>query len=188
MPFHLRSLFVVLALGAFGPLSANAQSIDHVLGWVEKIQLDDWGVEVKAKLDTGALTSSMHATHIERFERDGEEWVRFLIDVENQNTQKDVQKLFERPLYRNVILRGAGGKDRRPVVLLNVCIGSAIYEEQFSLEDRSDMIYPVLLGRRTIQHLGLVDVTRTFITEARCDDDSTHHGFDEQQRDGDIGD
>lgn len=186
MLVRTRSVLCLLALCAFAPLSVSAQSTDHVLGWVEKIQLADWGVELKAKLDTGALTSSIHATHIERFEREGDDWVRFMIDVEDERDDEAVQKLFERPLYRNVILRGAGGEDRRPVVLLDVCIGSAIYEEQFSLEDRSDMIYPVLLGRRTIQHLGVVDVSRTFVTEARCDEDSRRYDADDQQ-DGDIG-
>ncbi|MHA7835305.1 MAG: retropepsin-like aspartic peptidase RloA3 [Algiphilus sp.] len=173
----LHSLFVlVLAM----PVMTHAQSTNHVLGWVEKIQFAEWGVEVKAKVDTGALTSSMHATHIERFEKDGDKWVRFMVDVEDQRNEESVQKLFERPLYRNVILRGAGGEDRRPVVLMEVCIGQAVYEEQFSLEDRSDMLYPVLLGRRTIQHLGVVDVTRTFVTEARCDQDSPRYTFDEE--------
>jgi hypothetical protein len=173
----LHSLFVlVLAM----PAMTHAQSTNHVLGWVEKIQFAEWGVEVKAKVDTGALTSSMHATHIERFEKDGDKWVRFMVDVEDQRNEESVQKLFERPLYRNVILRGAGGEDRRPVVLMEVCIGQAVYEEQFSLEDRSDMLYPVLLGRRTIQHLGVVDVTRTFVTEARCDQDSPRYTFDEE--------
>lgn len=183
-----RFLFCLMALCVLGPIPAQAQSIHHVLGWVEKIQLGDWGVEVKAKLDTGALTSSMHATNIERFERDGEKWVRFLVEVEDEREDEMVQKLFERPLHRNVILRGAGGEDRRPVVLLSVCIGSSVYEEQFSLEDRSDMIYPVLLGRRTIQHLGVVDVTRTFITEARCNANSARYDFEGKRRDDDIGD
>ena len=180
MIFRRPALHFLIAIGMVLPVAAHAQSTNHVLGWVEKIQFDEWGVEVKAKVDTGALTSSMHATHIERFEQDGEKWVRFMVDVEDERNEESVQKLFERPLYRNVILRGAGGEDRRPVVLMAVCIGSAVYEEQFSLEDRSDMLYPVLLGRRTIQHLGVVDVTRTFVTEARCDEDSPRYTFDEE--------
>lgn len=178
MTFRQFALPPLLAVALLLPPLAYAQSTDHILGWVEKIEITGWGVEVKAKVDSGALTSSMHATSIERFDRDGEEWVRFIVDVEDERDGEAVEKLYERPLYRNVILRGAGGTDRRPVVLMEVCIGSAVYEEQFSLENRHDMNYPVLLGRRTIQHLGLIDVTRTFVTEARCDEDSPRYTFE----------
>ena len=60
----------------------------------------------------------------------------------------------------------------RPVVLLDVCMNNTIYEEQFSLRDRGDMIYPLLLGRRTIRHLGLIDVSKSFLNEPECDHDS----------------
>lgn len=168
--------------------AASAAAINHVLGWVETVAISPWEVQVKAKLDTGALTSSLHATEIERFERDGEKWVRFIVNVEDQRHEEMAERMFERPLFRNVILRGAGGTDRRPVVLMDICVGSKIYEEQFSLEDRSDMIYPMLLGRRTIQHLGVVDVTRTFLTEPRCDADSKRFTEAGQSQDADIGD
>ncbi len=78
----------------------------------------------------------------------------------------------ELPLYRSLRLRGAGGTDQRPVVLMKVCLGDTVYEEQFSLRDRGDMNYPLLLGRRTIGHLGLLDVRDTFLSEPTCDDDS----------------
>lgn len=143
-----------------------------VFGWVEKTTLEPWGVELKAKLDSGALTSSLHAEDVEIFEKDDDEWVRFTVDVEDESTGENVEKTFEKPRYRKVIIRGAGGEDRRPVVLMNVCLGGTIYEEQFTLNDRSDMIYPVLLGRRTLSHLGYLDVTRTFTHDPDCDEDS----------------
>ena len=51
-------------------------------------------------------------------------------------------------------------------------MNNTIYEEQFSLRDRGDMIYPMLLGRRTIKHLGLIDVSETFLNNPECDHDS----------------
>lgn len=134
-----------------------------VFGWVENAVMMPWGIQVKAKLDSGALTSSLDAREIETFTRSGEEWVRFRLKLEDQESGEVFSDELERPLYRDLRVRGAGGRDERPVVLLEVCIGNTTYEEQFSLRDREEMNYPMLLGRRTISHLGLLDVRETFM-------------------------
>jgi hypothetical protein len=156
-------------------LSAGAASADDspkVFGWVEKSELKPWDIKVKAKLDSGALTSSLDARDIERFEKDGEDWVRFRFEMEDEESGETVSEDVERPLYRRLAVRGAGGRDERPVVLLNLCVGDTVYEEQFSLRDRGEMFYPVLLGRRTISHLGYLDVRETFTHDAACGDDA----------------
>lgn len=182
-------MIAALLVMLFG-VSVTAQAdkkADRVFGWVEKATLEPWGVEVKAKLDTGALTSSLHASDIERFEKADKKWVRFTVDVENEATGKEVAKTFEKPVYRDVTLRGAGGESHRPVVIMAICMAGVIHEEQFSLRDRGGMIYPLLIGRRAIQHLGLVDVTRTFLNDPDCDEDSPLIRFDPDNADEDIG-
>ncbi|MBF8223859.1 retropepsin-like aspartic peptidase RloA3 [Halomonas sp. 328] len=171
----------VVALLLAAPLAADERP---VLGWVEKATLEPWGIEVKAKLDSGALTSSLDAREIETFRRDGERWVRFRLDLEDEASGEVISETLELPRYRRVRLRGAGGEDSRPVVLMDICVGGTIYEEQFSLRDRGDMNYPLLLGRRTIGHLGLLDVTTTFRQRPDCDDDSPRvaHDPDEDAR------
>ncbi|MDT0501994.1 MULTISPECIES: ATP-dependent zinc protease [unclassified Halomonas] len=159
------------ALGA-ALLASSVQADDKVFGWVEKATVEPWGVEVKAKLDSGALTSSLDAREIESFEKDGETWVRFRLKLEDEESGELFSERMELPLYRDLKVRGAGGRDERPVVLMKVCLGDTVYEEQFGLRDRGEMHYPLLLGRRTISHLGLLDVRDTFLTEPRCDDDS----------------
>src|SRR5690606_19129442 len=89
---------------------------------------------------------------------------------------------FERPVYRQITVRGAGGEDYRPVVKMRMCIGNRVYEEQFSLRDRSDMTYPVLLGRRTIEHIGLIDVSDTFMLPLDCPDAASEDERDRQQQ------
>ncbi|MGQ7245974.1 retropepsin-like aspartic peptidase RloA3 [Halomonas sp. V046] len=143
-----------------------------VFGWVEKATLEPWDVEVKAKLDSGALTSSLDARDIERFERDDEPWVRFALELENEDNGETFRKELERPLYRDMTVRGAGGRDERLVVLLKICMGDTIHEEQFSLRNREEMNYPLLLGRRTIGELGLLDVNETFLIEPSCNEQS----------------
>lgn len=164
--------------------SALAQ---QTYGWVENIRVQPWGVEAKAKLDSGALTSSMHAEDIERFEHDGDDWVRFTVDLGDADEGQRVQQQIERPLFREFSVRGAGGSDKRVVVLLKVCIGNKIYEEQFGLRNRDNMLYPILLGRRTIQHLGPVDVTRTFVNDPECDSDAPVLSYNETESDDGIG-
>jgi len=143
------------------------------LGWVERGKVLPEEVTVKFKLDTGALTSSMHAEDIEYFERDGNEWVRFDLDLEDIERYKLVKSRIERKLHRELTVRGAGGKEDRPVVLMKVCIGDRLLEEQFSLRDRDEMHYPVLLGRRTLEKLGPVDSARTFTIEPSCEQMAT---------------
>lgn len=139
----------------------------RVLGWVEKAMILPGHLVMNAKMDTGALTSSLDAKGLTPFQRDGKDWVRFDVETQDDN-DKVTSQSFEREIVREVTLRGAGGKDDRPVVLMKICIGDQIYEEQFTLRDRGEMKYPLLIGRRTIQHLGLIDVTRQFTVEPKC--------------------
>ncbi|APE31487.1 hypothetical protein BOX17_11350 [Halomonas aestuarii] len=164
------SLCAALLLGGVAP----ALAADHhgMFGWVEKAILKPWGVEVKAKLDSGALTSSLDARDIETFEKNGDEWVRFRLKLEDEASGEVFTERMELPRYRDLRVRGAGGVDERPVVLMNVCLGGTVYEEQFSLRDRGEMNYPLLLGRRSIGHLGLLDVRETFLTDPECDEDA----------------
>ena len=139
----------------------------RVLGWVEKAMILPGHLVMNAKMDTGALTSSLDAKGLTPFQRDGKDWVRFDVETQDDN-DKVTSQSFEREIVREVTLRGAGGKDDRPVVLMKICIGDQVYEEQFTLRDRGEMKYPLLIGRRTIQHLGLIDVTRQFTVEPKC--------------------
>lgn len=123
---------------------------------------------VKFKLDTGALTSSMHAENIDRFKKDGADWVRFTVELEDLGTEKKVKTRLEREVVRTIKVRGAGGAESRPVVMMKVCLGDRVYEDQFSLNDRDKMNYPVLIGRRMLENVGLVDSSKTFTTEPRC--------------------
>lgn len=167
-----KTLLGSLVVGAMLSTSTVLAEEDQVFGWVENATLKPWGITVKAKLDSGALTSSLDARDIELFEQDDEEWVRFRLKLEDQESGEVFSDEIERPLYREQTVRGAGGSDERPVVLMELCMGDTIYEEQFSLRDREEMLYPLLLGRRTISHLGLLDVRNTFLQEPGCDEDS----------------
>ncbi|MFG6176616.1 ATP-dependent zinc protease [Halomonas sp. THAF12] len=158
-----------LCAAALWPALAVAEAPERVVGWVEPVALMPWNLPFEAKLDSGALTSSLDARDIRAFDKAGEPWVRFRLQLENDAEGETFAMTLERPRARRMVVRGAGGRDERPVVLLDVCVGGVIYEEEFSLRDRSSMNYPMLLGRQTIGHLGRLDVARTHLTEPSCD-------------------
>jgi hypothetical protein len=138
----------------------------EILGWVERVELLDGQISLKAKLDTGALTSSLDATHIERLSRDGQRYVRFVVTDPDRETETSL----ERPLVRNVrIVTHSGENQRRAVVTLPVCFGPWYEEIEFSLIDRSNFIYPVLLGRSALEGRVLVDSEATFMNYPDCD-------------------
>lgn len=136
----------------------------RVYGWRESILLMDVNMKLTAKLDTGALTSSIHAEDKELFERDGKKWVRFV--VSNPRSEKPTRHKIEAPLVRTAKIKEPGGKsEHREVVRLSFQIGERKLRGQFTLNNRSNMMAPVLLGRSIIQDLGWVDASRTDLAD-----------------------
>jgi len=129
-------------------------------GWLEEILLQPWNIKLRAKLDTGAKTSSLHAVDIERFDRDGTHWVKFrTIASSNKNELMPM----EAPLVRDVKIKDHKRKSStRPVVEMTFCLADQIYTSEFSLVDRSKFNYPVLLGRLMLQQGIIVDPALTF--------------------------
>ncbi len=161
---HLPALLIFLLLL---PTALTAKPTAAV-GWVEKILLGPDTIPVKAKLDTGARTSSLQADRIETFTRDGQKWVRFRVELEDANGKKH-RLILERPRIRGVRIKEHEGEyDRRPVVEMAFCLGGERHVTEFTLVDRSRFIYPVLLGRRFLEKFAPVDAGRTFTREARC--------------------
>ncbi|HDZ57723.1 MAG TPA: ATP-dependent zinc protease [Pseudomonas xinjiangensis] len=166
--FNVQLAPALLALCFAAPYAAADAPI--VFGWIEEGKLLPEKVSVKMKLDTGALTSSLHAEDLEKFERNGDDWIRFRVELEDIDTDEMVESEFEREIERHIKVRGAGGSERRPVVKMRICLGNRIYHEEFSLNDRDKMNYPLLIGRRTLEKLGVVDASKTFTSEPDCSD------------------
>lgn len=146
------------------------------LGFVEWVVMKDTGLRMKARLDTGAKTSSLHATDVEEFEKDGEDWVRFRLPLDDHNDidspeNQGIVLEFERPLERTVLIKRKGApSQKRYVVRMEFCIAGKMHETQFSLTDRSHFTYPALLGRRFMSDDNvLVDSAESFLAEERCD-------------------
>lgn len=131
-----------------------------IIGTVEKVFLSPPGILLPARIDTGAETSSLDARDLRDFERDGKDWVRFiLVDPE---TEEEIE--VERPVARYVrILQSATEEsERRAVVKLRFVIGSVSRSAEFTLSNREHLEYPLLIGRNILQDVMMVDVGRSF--------------------------
>jgi len=167
--------FLVLASLVGLPLAdavaaENAPKERVVMGWLEYVTVEPWGLRLKAKLDSGAKLSSMHAENIELFRRNGDMWVRFRL--ESQAKKKSDRHTFtmERPLVREARIKAHGGKlVSRPVVTLDFCLNGSTHEAQFTLADRGNFLYPVLLGRRFLADIALVDPGATYLATSVCE-------------------
>ena len=170
-----RCIGLCVIVACLVPLPCAADSATPataIAGWVEKITMLPAGVVTKAKLDTGAKTSSINARNIERFKREGETWVRFDLDL-GQPELNEALIGIERPLSRRVLIKDHDDEnDRRVVIELEFCMDGRKRKAEFSLADRSKFIYPVLLGRRFLSGVAVIDPAQTFLTQAHCEDRS----------------
>lgn len=138
----------------------------QIYGWREYLLIKGVAEKLQAKLDTGALTSSIHAEEKELFERDGKKWVRFIITDPGQ--KKPTRTRIEAPLVRIARIKEPGGESlAREVVRLNFTIGERKMSGEFSLNNRSNMLAPVLIGRTMIKDLGWVDSGRTHLADQK---------------------
>lgn len=127
--------------------------------WVELL-----GRNLRARIDTGALSASLSATDLQPFERDGRDWIRFRVPDEDH---PDGGELYETPLLDHVLIRQASAEEleRRPVIKLRVRVGDLFDDIEFSLTNRENMTYPMLLGRDFLRDVAVVDVARRFTQE-----------------------
>jgi hypothetical protein len=144
-----------------------------VLGWVENMRLLPQRMLLKAKLDPGARSSAIHAENIEEFEKDGRRMVRFTILREHDNPDSE-RLVLERPLVREVNIKmrpgegGDGGRQERLAVRLEFCLAGERYNTLFSLTNRDNFNYPVLLGRQFLSNRILVDSGESFTHRTNC--------------------
>ena len=131
-----------------------------VYGLNEYAKLSDLDLQVAAKLDTGAKTASLSARDIKRFKRDGETWVRFFLAIDDAHSHP-----IERPLARiSKIKRRAGDYNAeeektytaRPVIELELCMGTTLRNIEVNLTDRSAFQYPLLIGSEALKRFGAV--------------------------------
>lgn len=139
----------------------NKQSL-QVIGRLEKVDIPAWDLfELDAKVDTGAYTSSLHCHHIEIAGSGEQQTVRFnLLDPTHEDYN---EKLFELPVYKSKKVKSSNGlTEERIIVKTELVLAGRNLKAELSLTDRSEMRYPLLIGRKLLKGRFLVDVSRKY--------------------------
>ena len=133
-----------------------------VIGWREWVGLPELGIKMtKAKVDTGARSSSLHAFDLEQFERDGENWVRFSIHPVQRSNEQVVAAEAKVLEFRSV--RSSSGKaSMRPVIVTNVSLLGLAWPVELTLANRDEMGFRMLLGREAFRGRFVVDAGNSY--------------------------
>ena len=132
-------------------------------GWREWVQLPEIGVPwIKAKLDTGARSSALHAFDINPFDRDGAEWVRFTVRPWQESVDDEV--VVELPVHdRRKVRSSSGHVQKRYVVLLTMVLMGREVVAEVSLSNRDQMGFRMLIGRQALREGFAVAPGRSFL-------------------------
>jgi hypothetical protein len=134
-----------------------------IIGWREWISLPDLNLHhIKAKIDTGARTSTLHAFSVKGYTKKGVHRVKFLIHPYQNRT--DVVKECDAPIVdRRMVTDSGGHKAKRYVILTTLVLGDQAWEIEMTLTNRDSMKFRMLLGRTAMRGKIIVDPGRSFV-------------------------
>jgi hypothetical protein len=128
-----------------------------IVGWRELLCLPELGIDaIRAKVDSGARSSALHATHLERISKNGVRWIRFKVDANAPITSAEVID------ERNVTDSG-GHVTLRPFIRTTLRLGGVEWPIELNLTERRNMLFPMLLGRTAMAGRLIVDPARSFL-------------------------
>ncbi len=132
-----------------------------IVGWREYVGFPDLGIPfVRAKIDTGARTSALHATHLHHYEVDGEEWVRFTVPARAGRPAHRV----EAPLAGVKKVTSSNGEtQKRFYIHTKLKIGRRSFSAEVTLTNRRQMGYAMLVGRTALIRRFNVDVAKSWL-------------------------
>lgn len=152
---------LAMVLSLIPVVSGAEPSRPLIVGWIERVHIDPGDFLVPAKIDTGAVSCSLHAPNVVEFQKQGKKWVRFVI--------KDAagkERTIEQPVTgTRRIKRHYGGFQMRPVIRLNVCLGPVSKEADVNLVDRTGFEYPMLIGRNFMDGSIIVNPSAQYTVE-----------------------
>ncbi|MBP5615250.1 MAG: ATP-dependent zinc protease [Alphaproteobacteria bacterium] len=127
----------------------------NIIGAIEPFYILPMKSAFYARVDTGAMTSSIDVENLSRFERDGEKWVSF--DVVNNRSNETYH--FEKPLLKRVKIKRIGQEEHRLKVMMDIKLGGTKIKTPFTLAERAEFEYQGLLGRSVLTGRYLVDTS-----------------------------
>ncbi|MEO9529291.1 RimK/LysX family protein [Roseibium sp.] len=129
-----------------------------VIGWMETIDLPDLELAgLKAKIDTGARTSALHATDIRTFTRNGASWVSFMADSGHGLCDVPIEAAVR---DQRAIKNTSGVPEDRFIIRTRLRLGGSLWTIELSLSDRSNMTFPMIIGRAALKNQAIAVHTR----------------------------
>jgi hypothetical protein len=133
------------------------------LGWREWVGLPALGIEhIKAKVDTGARTSALHAFEIDELADNDRPRVRFKLHPIQRDNDTVIECIAD-VVDRRVVSDSGGHREMRWVIATDVVIGPHSWRAEFTLTSRDDMLFRMLLGRTAIAGRATVDPARSYL-------------------------
>lgn len=142
--------------------AARSSKVRPIVGWREWVALPILGIEkIKAKIDTGARTSALHAYDVSSVRRQGREFVRFKVHPLQKNTRRVVE--CEAPLLEwRQVTDSSGRRTLRPVIRTTLAMGGRVVQAEVTLIARDQMGFRMLVGREALKSRWLVDPSKSF--------------------------
>jgi hypothetical protein len=133
-----------------------------LIGWREWLALPQLGLPaIKAKIDTGARSSSLHIASIEEYQRDGRTWLRFALAPGRRRANLVMCEALAHD--RREVTDSGGHTTARWFIRTVVCLAGASWEAEINLTNRRDMLFPMLLGRSALRGRFRIDPDLTYV-------------------------
>lgn len=140
-----------------------------ISGWREWVSLPDLNIpQIKAKIDTGARTSALHAFKIEYFKENFKDKIRFFIHpFQYKHKNKTIVECITDLKDQRIVTDSGGHREERPVIETLLQIGSLNIPIEITLTCRDDMRFKMLLGRTALRHHVLVNPSASYLLGKR---------------------
>lgn len=147
-----------------GNIKINKTYKYPLIGWREWVALPNLGIaKIKAKIDTGARTSALHAFSLKPFTENGISKIRFDIHPLQHDTENIVTCVAE-VIDKRLVTDSGGHEEERYVIITPITIAGQTWPIEITLTERETMLFRMLLGRSALRKRYLINPSRSFVT------------------------